>query len=224
MLPKLLMNGKKIKMKHTRIISIIFGMAVLVSACGGGTPATPTIAAADVQSTALAAAFTVVAQTQAAIPTNTAIPPTQTPPPTDTPVLFASATPVTLPSQDASITAAAPTQAVPTGVNSDPCNAPLKSNPLGRPTRIKLENQSGAPVTVSLYLNLTLIGECGYRGYNIGKGGSTTLTDLVQGCYNVGVFVNDIDRPTKSFGYGCINNSDQWTFVIAREKVTLQGR
>ena len=211
-------------MKHTHLISIIVGTAVLISACGGGTPAVPTIAPADVQNTALAAAFTVVAQTQAAIPTNTPIPPTQTPLPTDTPALFASATPLTLPSQDASVTVAAPTQAVPTGPNTDPCNAPLKANPLGRPTKIKLENQSGAPVTVSLYLNLTLIGECGYRGYNIGKGGSTTLTDLVQGCYNVGVFVNDVNKPTKSFGYGCINNPDQWTFVIKRENVTLQGR
>ena len=205
-------------MKHTHTLILIILAALAMGACGA--PAAPTLAAADVQNTALAAAFTVVAQTQAALPTHTAIPPTETPAPTDTPMLFATETPLALPSQAASVTATS----VQSGGNSDPCNAPLKSSPVGRSTRIKIENQTGAPVTASLYLNLTLLGECGYRGYNIGKGGATTITDLVQGCYNVSVFVNDPNKPTKSFGYGCINNPDQWTFVIKRENVTLQGR
>jgi len=199
------------KNNHTPLIVLIF--ALILSACRA--PATPTIAAADVQNTALAAAFTIVAETQAAIPTNTSVPPTetptQTPQPTDTPALVATESPTA-------------TQVAQAGGNSDPCNAPLKSNPLGRSTRIKLENQTGAPIIVSLYLNLTAIGECGFRGYNVGKNGSTTITDLVQGCYNASVLVNDANKPTKSFGYGCINNPDQWTFVIKRDNVTLQGR
>ena len=210
-----IVRKNKTTMKHTHTLILIIIVALTVGACGA--PATPTIAAADVQNTAMAVAFTIVAETQAAIPTNTAIPPTeiptQTPPPTETPLTF--------PSLEATLTA---TQVVQAGGNSDPCNAPLKSSPVGRPTKIKLENQTGAPVTASVYLNLTLLGECGFRGYNIGKGGATTITDLVQGCYNVSVLVNDPQKPTKSFGYGCINNPDQWTFVIKRDNVTLQGR
>ena len=205
-------------MKYSQILTLSFLITLLVSACG--TPAVPTIAPADMQNTAVAAAFTIVAETQAAIPTNTAIPPTetpsQTPPPTNTPILVATETPAILPSLVA-------TQTVQAG-GGDPCNAPLGASPDGRPTKIKLENQSGAPITASLYLNKTAFGVCGYRGYNIAKGGATTITDLPQGCYNVGVFVNDPNKPVKSFGYGCINNPDQWTFVVTRDSVTLEGR
>ena len=209
-------------MKYSQILTLSFLIALLVSACGA--PATaPVVAPLDIQNTAVAAAFTIVAETQAAVPTNTTIPPTetptQTPPPTNTPILIATESPVVLPSLEATVAA---TQIQAAG--GDPCNAPLGASPDGRPTKIKLENQSGAPITASLYLNLTAFGVCGYRGYNLAKGGATTITDLPQGCYNVGVFVNDPDKPTKSFGYGCVNNPDQWTFVVTRESVTLQGR
>src|SRR5574341_2099696 len=75
-------------MKQVNVISIVFVIGILVSACGA-TPAVPTINAVDVQNTAVAVALTLVAQTQAAIPTSTPLPatetPTETPPPTDTP-------------------------------------------------------------------------------------------------------------------------------------------
>jgi hypothetical protein len=187
-------------------------MAILLSACG--TTATPTIAPVDVQNTAMVAALTILAETQAAIPTNTLVPPTETP--TETPL--PTETPVILPSLEASPTA---TQAAGSG---DPCNAPLQSISGGNPAKIKIENDSGAPITLSLYLNKTPFGDCGYRGYSIGKAGSILITDLIQGCYNVSVFVNDPKKPTKSFGYGCINNPDKWTFFVTRESVTLQGR
>jgi len=186
-------------------------MAVLLSACG--TAATPTIAPVDVQNTAMVAALTILAETQAAIPTNTLVPPTETP----TETLVPTETPVILPSLEATPTA---TQAA----GGDPCNAPLQSISGGNPAKIKIENDSGAPITLSLYLNKTPFGDCGYRGYSIGKAGSILITDLIQGCYNVSVFVNDPKKPTKSFGYGCINNPDKWTFFVTRESVTLQGR
>jgi len=202
-------------MKLTRILSLLFTVTLSISACSGAT-ATPTIDVVGIQNTAVAAAFTIIAETQAAIPTITPIPPTetptQTPQPTETPIGVVTDTP----------TVAA--LATSSSGNSDPCNAPLAANPLGKSTKIKLENKTGAPITVSVYLNLTPFGQCGFRGYNIGKGGSPVITDLPQACYNVSVFVNDPDKPTKSFGYGCINNPDQWTFVITRDTVTLQGR
>jgi len=199
-------------MRQIHIRSLFLIMAILLSACG--TTATPTIAPVDVQNTAMVAALTILAETQAAIPTNTLVPPTETP--TETPL--PTETPVILPSLEASPTA---TQAAASG---DPCNAPLQTISGGNPAKIKIENDSGAPITLSLYLNKTPFGDCGYRGYSIGKAGSILITDLIQGCYNVSVFVNDPKKPTKSFGYGCINNPDKWTFFVTRESVTLQGR
>ena len=66
-----------------RISIILLGGALLLTACGP--QGTPTLAPVDVNNTAMAAAVTMVAQTQAAIPTNTPIPPTETPSPTPLP-------------------------------------------------------------------------------------------------------------------------------------------
>ncbi len=196
-------------MMRIKIPSILLILTTIISACGA--EATPTINAVDVQNTAVAAAFTVVAETQAAIPTNTPVPPTetptQTPPPTETPL--------PLPTLQATATQAS-SQSNP---GADPCNKPLGANVTGHPAYIRLRNSTNGPLVVSLYLNLTEFGECGYRGYSLDVGGELTITDLPQGCYNVGVFVNDPDKPTKAFGYGCINNPDAHTFDIFPEIV-----
>jgi len=178
---------------------------------------------AAIQNTAVAAAMTIVAETQAAVPTSTSVPatdtPTQTQIPTDTPVLLVTETPTTL---DTAIATA--TSVVSAGGNTDPCNTPLTISPHGDPTKIRLWNQTNAPILASIYLNKTPFGECGFRGYNISKGGAVTITDLTQACYNISVFINDPKKPSKVFGYGCINNSDQWTFVINKDTASLQGR
>ena len=114
-----------------------------------------------------------------------------------------------------------PTLAPTTAAGGDPCDAPLPADPAGRPTIIKIENQTKGSLTLSLYLNKTPFATCGYRGYNIAKGGSVLITDLVQGCYNVSVYVNDPKTPSKSFGYGCINDEDKWTFLVGPEVVRL---
>jgi len=186
-------------MKRSSTFPLFFAIALVVNACSAS--ATPTVVMEDIQNTAVAAAFTIVAQTQAAIPTATSIPPTetptQTPLPTDTPALA--------PTLEAISTA---TVSASSGGNGDPCNKVLQAVSGGR---------------VSLYLNQTPFGDCGFRGYTLGKGGSTLITDLVIGCYNVSVLVNDSKKPTKSFGYGCINNPDKWTFQISRASVVLVG-
>ena len=205
-------------MKRLSIFSLITVVIMILSACSGQQPtAEPAISAEDIQSTAIAAAFTIVAETQAAIPTNTPLPPTETasptPLPTDTPI--PSLTP------DAAL--ASPTMAPTQQASGDPCNAPLSSGVSGHPTIISLENNTKADLVVSLYLNKTPFGECGYRGYNIGPRDSVLITDLPQGCYNVGVFVEDPNKPTKAFGYGCLNNPDKWTFQINAESVGFFG-
>ena len=60
--------------------TILLTIALLLSACGAQ-PA-PTMDPADVQLSAVAAAFTIVAETQAALPTETPLPPTETASPT----------------------------------------------------------------------------------------------------------------------------------------------
>ena len=216
-------------MKHTpilRTLSLIFTIALAISACGAAPAAIPTMDMAAVQNTAVAAAMTIVAETQAAVPTSTSVPatdiPTQTPLPTDTPVLLVPETPTALPALDTALPTA--TLVVSAGGNTDPCNTPLTISPHGDPTKIRLLNQTNAPIIASIYLNKTPFGECGFRGYNIGKAGAVTITDLTQACYNVSVFVNDPKKPSRAFGYGCINNSDQWTFIINKDTVSLQGR
>ena len=202
-------------MKKSYIWAGLLIFSLLVNACAAQ-PAEPTVSAEEIQQTAVAAAFTIVAETQAAIPTNTPVPPTETPTatplPTDTPIPSPTLDPLVIPTF---------TTAPQTSGNTDPCNAPLPGSIDGKPTKIRLKNETKGSLVISLYLNKTPFGECGYRGYNLEKKGTTTITDLVQGCYNVSVFVTQPNKSTKAFGYGCINNPDLWEFKIFEENVIL---
>lgn len=195
-------------MSRLKTISII--MTMLISACGA--EVTPTINPVDVQNTAVAAAFTLVAETQAAIPTATPLPPTETA--TQTPL--PTNTPLTLPTLAATFTPMAASTA-----GGDPCLTRILSwSPKGREAKIRLVNTTKANITVSIYLNETPDHfECGYRVYNIASRGDLFITDLVQGCYNVWAFNDDQKTPVNAFGFGCINNSDKWTIEISQDSV-----
>jgi hypothetical protein len=200
-------------------LSILFLVSVfLISACGA--PAVPTVNAADVQHTAEAAAFTMVAQTQAAIPTATPLPPTETP--TSTPLT--TDTPVSLPTLE---TALATTAAGNTTGNAtvDPCSTRVLSAPKGRSTIIRIVNKTREPIIVSVYLNETAgQGECGYRAYNLGKFADVVISDLVQGCYNLSAFTTAAAKKQfNSSGYGCINNPDKWTFEVSEGSIKFVG-
>lgn len=210
MLPELL---RLKNMKPIYPLSLMLLIAIFASACGA-TPAVPTISGVDVQNTAMAAALTVVAQTQAAIPTATPIPPTETstvtPAPTDTPL--------SLPTSEATFTAAPQT-------NVDPCaNRILAASPRGRETVIDIINTVRTQVTVSVYLNETAAwGECGYRSYILGPRDRVLITDLIQGCYNLWAFNSDSQNPVNASGYGCINNPDKWIFEISSDNIKFIG-
>jgi hypothetical protein len=203
-------------MKSFQKFSLLLVLTTVISACGGA-PAQPTVNPLDIQSTALAAAQTVIAETLAAIPTNTPIPPTNTPEPTPTP----TETPLPLPTLDAALVPTFTPTSVSNTSGADPCNKPLSANVSGRETKIRLANQTKGDLVISLYLNLTPFGECGYRGYNLGPNQSTTITDLPQGCYNISVFVKLPKKDSKAFGYGCINNTDLWEFKIYEDRAVL---
>src|SRR5215470_11375499 len=121
-------------MKQFIFSSLMIVLVLTISACGA--PAVPTVNAADVQHTAEAAAFTMVAQTQAAIPTATPLPPTETP--TQTPL--PTNTPLPLPTS-ATVVAPPTTPAVSSNNSSsggtDPCATRVLSKPEGKATTIR---------------------------------------------------------------------------------------
>lgn len=202
-----------IYMSRLKSVSTIL-IAVLLSACGAR--ATPTINPVDVQNTAVAGAFTLVAETQAAIPTDTPVPPTVTATQTQTPL--PTNTPLTLPTSATTLT---PVAVIASTAGNDPClTRTLSWSPKGRPAKIRIVNTTRAAITVSIYLNETDDHfECGYRVYNIASRGDLFITDLVQGCYNVWAFNDDQKIPVNAFGFGCINNPDKWTIEISQDSV-----
>ncbi len=196
-------------MKHILIPALI--LTLLLSACGA--QAVPTIDPAQVQASAVSAANTMIALTQAAIP--------PTPVPTDTP----EPSPTLPPPPTSQDLPTLPALASPTASGSsgggDPCNVPLGANVPGTKTIIQIKNSSSAQANVSIYLNKTKFGQCGYRGYPIAKGDSVTITDLTYGCYNVTAWINDPQKPKTNYGYGCINSPLKWVFTVTNSNITL---
>lgn len=201
-------------MNRLSILTLIVLAALMVSACGQ--PAAPTMSAADVQNTAVAAAFTMIAETQAAVPTATPIPPTETPTetplPTDTP----------LPSPTLNVTLAATTAPTSSNAGGDPCLTRILAPKKGKETIIRVLNDTKVTVTVSLYLNETAShGECGYRSFQLSKNSDIVFDDLVQGCYNLWAWSSNSSVNVN--GGGCINNTDKWTFEVRDNTIKFTG-
>ncbi len=202
-------------MKRLMIIGALLAFAL--SACGSR--ATPTTDPAQVQASAVAAASTMVALTQSAVPPTDV--PTDTPEPSPTPL--PTSTPISLPTLSGSVYPTAVVPSVPTQASSqttgDPCNAPLGPNPAGQKVTINIQNSSGAQANVSIYLSKTKFGECGYRGYRIAKGNSVAITDLVEGCYFLYAWINDPKKPSTVSGSGCVFNVQKATFTILQSSI-----
>lgn len=160
-----------------RVSITLLGAALLLSACGA--QGTPTMAPADVQNTAVAAAFTMVAMTQAAIPTNTLPPPTDTPSPTPLPTF----TPLPAPTLDPLLTLPTPTtQAVSSDPNS--CNKPLNVAEAGRLQRVRIENATGGSINISLNLYVkNAFGQCGALSYTLQKNAKLSIQIPVGSWY-----------------------------------------
>lgn len=145
-----------------KVLPILVALAFLLTACGAE-PAPPTMSAADINSTAIAAAQTMVAQTQAAIPTATPLPPTETPSPTPLPTFTP---PPVIPTLEQLIL---PTATV---ASSDPnnCNRLLNVAEAGPTKNVRIENTLKSNVNLSLTLwEPNLFGQCGSIGYQLTK-------------------------------------------------------
>ncbi len=141
-----------------RILPVLLALTVLLTACGP--QGTPTMSSAEVEGTAVSAAWTMVAMTQAAIPTATPVPPTETPSPTPLPTF----TPLPLPTQEALVLPTA-TQAG----GDDNCLKTLNVAEAGPQSNVRFENRSGGKVTLSLNLGTNAFGQCGTLVYYLDK-------------------------------------------------------
>lgn len=204
-------------MKRFPTFTIIIVITMILSACGA--EPVPTVNPVDIQNTAIVAASTMVAQTQAAIPTATPLPPTETP----TQTLMPTNTAVSLPTLNvASPVAASPT----TEAGGDPCKTRMLSGSMkGQPTKIRILNTLKDPVVVSVYLNDTeKRGACGWASFKLGKNADVVIDNWVQGCYNLWAWSDEgAKKKFNSSGYGCINNPDKWTFEVTTATVRFVG-
>ena len=206
-------------MKRFSILILVLMITLIISACGArGAQATPppTFNAVDIQSTAFAAALTLVAETLSAIPTATPLPPTatftNTPAPTDTLLPLPSLGVIFTP--------------VPNGNSGsgDPCiNKVLPESLPGEPVKIRVDNSTKATVSVSVYLQQTgPQTECGYRSCTLGAGEFTVINDLVEGCYTLWAWNPDPDSYfIVTNGTSCIDNSEPSVFDISTSSIKL---
>jgi hypothetical protein len=202
-------------MKKFSILPVLLMITLLISACGaGGAQATPTLNAVDLQNTVIAAALTVVAQTQAAIPTATPPPPTATF--TDTPAATSTLPP--LPTLEGTFT---PVPSGNTG-GDDPCiNKVLPALLEGIPVRMRIDNSTRVTVLVSVYLQQTTPqSECGYRSHTLEPGQFIVITNLIEGCYTLWAWNPDQDNYfIVTNGTSCIDSSGTWAFDITTSSI-----
>ena len=205
-------------MKRFSIPTLALIATLIVSACGASPQAVPTINPVDLQVIALAAAYTIVAETQAAIPTATL--PSPTTAITNTPAFTATTPP--LPTLGATF--------VPGPVANpnagDPCiNKTMPDKLTGKTIKIRIDNPTKSTINLTVYLQSgNPQGVCGYRGYTLTAGGSLVITDLVEGCYSLWAWNPD---PNEYFmvtnGTSCLDNSNNWTFdIVPNESIKLR--
>lgn len=140
-------------------------VAVLITACGA--PAEPTLSPEQVSGTAISMASTMIAETQAAIPTNTPIPPTETPSPTPLPTFTLEPSPT--------IEFVIPTA---TSQPQGNCEGPLNVGAAGPQSNVRFENETGVSINLSLSLGegTNAFGQCGYLGYTLSKNQKLVLS------------------------------------------------
>jgi len=200
-------------MKCFSIRTLVLLITLMMSACGA--QATPTVSAVDIQNTISAAAYTVVAETQAAIPTATPLPPTatvtNTPAPTNTllplPTLGVTFTPV--PNSNSG--------------GEDQCiNQALPATLQGETVKIRIHNSTRATLALSVYLSQTTPQiVCGYRTYTITPEEPLVINDLVEGCFTLWAWNPDPDEYfiVTNGASSCIDRSDIAVFDISTRRI-----
>ena len=194
--------------------ALIMGVVLSLAASACGPQATPTANPLDIQHTAEAAAFTMVAQTEEAIPTETLVPSTETPSPTPVPTL----TPIPSPTSGVSATQTQTAVSQSSGSTQDNCNKALTAWE-GPTAKLNLANETKPKGLVTLSLSVTTeLGECGYLSQQFESSGS--LSGPV-GQYSAFAFVDGQRNFQVSGGFRISQGS--WTIVVKNESIVAQG-
>jgi hypothetical protein len=214
--------------RNISLLGVVF--ILLASACAP--QGTPTANPIDIQHTAEAAALTMVADTQAAVPTETRVPPTNTAAPTlppsstplplptsGTPGLIPTGAPTTSTTLSASFTQQAPpAQSQPTsgaGGGQENCNQPLTSWQ-GPTANFSISNltQPQGTIVLSMYV-VTDLGQCGYLIIT----GDSFSGPIGQ--YTAGAFITG-KQNFKAFG-GFRITEGNWAIVVKNDSIEARG-
>jgi hypothetical protein len=184
-----------------KIIPTLVLLAVFVSACGGQ-PEARALSPEQVQGTAISAALTMVAQTQAAVPTNTPLPPTPLPSPTPLPTFTALASPT----PDFALLPTATQASSSSGGGT--CDGIINLAEAGPTSNVRFENETGGTVSLTLFMYApNRFGQCGSfpsNPYTLRKNEKLTIS-LPKGEYFAYAWTTYDDGDTSQAGGYFIN-------------------
>ncbi len=204
-------------MKKTIIIFAALG--IILSACTGAAAPeeeAPVLTGEDIQATAVAMAWTMAAQTQAAMPTATftPLPPTATFTPAFTPTPIASPTPI--------FTATPVPTATKESTGISICNWE------GEATTLMFINDTKATVgPISVYLspgsNPKGYGDCFLIVPNLGKFGSASISAPMKGYYFVYAYVDAGNKQFSTQAGFTTNNPDKHEIHFRESDIKVIG-
>jgi hypothetical protein len=196
-----------------KLLPVLLALSVVLSACAP--KAEPTMAPADVEGTAVSAAFTMVAMTQMAIPTATPLPPTETPSPTPLPTFTV---PPLIPTLEPLILPTA------TSAPSDPnnCLKPLNVGEAGPTNPMRIENDTKGTIQwMSLNLATNAFGQCGAVSYNNIGPGAKKIIALPKGDWYfwAGIVYKDGHSGNASGGCTIRQGDEDMLRIVVRDEV-----
>jgi hypothetical protein len=176
----------------------------------------PTIDPAQIQASAVAAASTMIAQTQAAMPTDTPVPPTLAPSPTPLPIPTLADVP----------TFPGPPTVAPTTTGDD-CNHVFDMSATGKArAKLVINNVTKGSLNISFSMgSKNAFGQCGYLSWSVPKNNQITVSIPQTGtgpCWWAYAWANDPKhQATSSGGPFCMNNPDKWLLTVSYDSMHL---
>lgn len=197
------------------LLILLVGLTSIVQSCiFPQQTATPIVEPVDVQNTAVAAAMTIVAETQAVLPTITPVPPTETPSPTPTldplvvnPIITAIG-PVWSPTSSLAASSS----------NQDPCNQLITSWD-GPTANFTVSNETDPMGDIILLISIdSIFGECGY----LNSKNENNFSGPV-GYYTAGAFVDNNNIVFTVYGGFFIKSEGSYHIIVNNDEVYALG-